>query len=236
MTGESSGTAFRHGPGLRTLLSAFFLLNFGSVLVYHLPSGRPDVPGIPPLVTEPLEAVLPPLKVAAWPVARRYMDATATRQRWTLFAPYPAEWNVSLDVKAFYPKSGHGGLEGAEAAEGERADRAMEWVVDSIRVEGAREVPYPHWFRHRSFRIVFNMGYERWGDHYRPVYARHLCRTLRDERGVAPDGVSLTARWTRTTIPWRDEEPETYEQFLGGFSCFEVLDEEPPSHLKEAGS
>lgn len=223
----------RHSRRTRVLLSLFFLLHFGAVLAYVGPAEPDSLERLPEPLRTPLQAVAPPLVRAAWPVARPYLDLTGARQHWSLFAPDPAAWAASVEVVAYYPAGGAGD-EAAGGRPGTRPARA--WTADTVLLRGPREVPYPHLVDHRSFRVLYNLGYEGWGAFYRPIFARHLCRTLREEgSGRRPVGVALTSIWEHTRVWWRDpaDEPGLYRQPLGGYDCRAPGDE--PSARAGAG-
>ncbi len=170
-----------------------------------MPVERSSVELFPRWLQEIVYRVVPRVAPVTWPVARHYLDITGTRQHWTLFAPWPANWKSSVMVAPFFPEEGH-------------SDR---WRVDTLVVEGPYERPYPHVLDHRTFRILYNLGYENSGTVYRPYFAREMCRTLRTDAGVAPDGVSLMIDWWLMSAPWLGEGDEYYRQWLGGFDCQE---------------
>lgn len=189
----------------RTLLTVFFVLHWGAVGTYLLPTERASVELFPGIGQRITYALAPRLARATWPVARPYLDMTATRQHWTLFAPWPANWENSVRVAPFFPVPGRDDL----------------WVVDTLVVEGPRERPYPHILDHRTFRVLYNLGYENWGDVYRPYFAREMCRTLRTPDGRAPSGVALVVEWWLMEPPWWERTGERYRQWLGGYDCAE---------------
>lgn len=208
-----------HPRRTRVLLSLFFLLHFGAVLAYVGPAVPDSLERLPEPLRTPLAVVGPPLVRAAWPVARPYLDLTGARQHWTLFAPDPAAWAVSVEVVAYYPAGEMDGTGSAEGVDGR--DGADGWRADTIRLRGPREVPYPHLVDHRSFRVLYNLGYEGWGAFYRPIFARYLCETLGEDGSGRPAGVSLTSIWEHTRVWWRDpaDELPLYRQPLGGYDC-----------------
>jgi len=209
----------RHGRRARTLLSLFFLLHLTAVGTYLAPLDPETVAILPQGMREPVQKILPPLVHRAWPVTRHYLDLTATRQHWYLFAPDPAEWSPEIRVVAYFP------LEDGEASErsagfASEGERLRRWAVDTVRIAGPRRETRPHLWDHRRYRILFNLGYERWGAFYRPFFAAGRCREFRDPRGTPPEGVELLAAWTRTRIPWREDRgEERYVQDLGGYTC-----------------
>lgn len=212
----------RHGGRERVFLTLFFCLHFGAVGVYVAPGDAESLSGLPEAVREPVASVVPPLVRRAWPVAEPYLNLTATRQHWYLFSPSPAEWAASLDVVAYFPP---GPEDDAPPAAGDGdslvvgADGTL-WDPDTLRVYGPREDPLPHWWSHRRFRLVFNMGYEGWGEFYRPFFARATCRRLAEARGRPPGGIELFAIWERIRIPWLEGSGgEIHRQDLGGFTC-----------------
>lgn len=193
------------GGRSRRALTAFFLLHWGAVLAWVLPGTPEALEPLPDWMEPTVSAVLPPVLRWVRPVAEPYWDLTATRQTWTLFAPSPAEWVSSVRVVPFFPAAAEGG--------------AARWVADTLLLEGPEQVPYPHLLRHRTYRVLWNLGYEAWGTSYRALFAREMCRTLRTADGRAPDGVVLLDRWTRIPVPWAGGAPDVYDQRLGGFDC-----------------
>lgn len=190
------------GARQRRLLTVFLLVHWWAVLAYVLPSTREALAPVP----DPLEVVagkvIPKAVLLTLPVTEVYWNLTATRQTWTLFAPWPAAWSNSVRVVPYFP-----------AGEGT-------WVADTVQVEGAAERPYPHLLRHRSYRILFNLGYTAWEGWYRPFFAREMCSTLRDQDGRRPEGVALQAVWTPIPVPWQEGQDTTpYPQRLGGYDC-----------------
>jgi hypothetical protein len=153
----------------------------------------------------PLSGVVPPVVRRLQPLAGPYLELTATRQNWRLFAPWPADWKGSLEVVPYFPVPG--------------SDDQPGWQADTLRIRGPMEVPYPHLLHHRTYRILFNMAYVGWGEAYRPHFAREMCRTLRTRDGRAPDGVSLVAEWRYIRPPWSAESVPSYRQRMGGFDC-----------------
>ena len=193
----------RHTPAVRGALSLLFLLHWGAVAAYLLPSSEEALADVPEPLATPMRALVVPAAGAVEPVSSRWLGLVAGRQHWGLFAPWPIEWSASLLAVAYYP-AGEGGA----------------WSADTVRVRGPRETPYPHWWDHHRFRLVLNMGYESWGSVYRPHHARWLCRTLRGPDGRGPGGVRLVAEWERIQVPWLPPEAKPrYEQFLGGYTC-----------------
>jgi len=201
-TGAPERARADSGVRRRRLLTVLLILHWGAVADYVLPATREALDPLPAWLEPAVAAVVP--RVVRWtsPITLPYLNLTATRQTWTLFAPYPAEWTNSVRVVPYFP-----------AADGEG------WVADTLVLRGPREAPYPHILHHRSFRVMWNLGYERWGAWYRPLFAREMCRTLRDRGGRAPQGVLLLNRWTPIQIPWAKRESSVYDQRLGGFDC-----------------
>lgn len=182
------------------------------MLAYVLPSTRDALSPVPDLIEPVAARVIPKAVLLTLPVTEVYWNLTGTRQAWTLFAPSPSAWANSVRVVPYFPLG----------------DRR--WLADTVQVEGAAERAYPHLLRHRSYRILFNLGYAAWEGWYRPFFAREMCGTLRDTEGRRPEGVALFSLWTPIPVPWRPtsgEEP--YLQRLGGYDCA-VLDvrEAPP--------
>lgn len=189
---------------MRAALSLVFLLHWSAVAAYVLPSSEEALRDLPRPLAAPARALVVPAVEAVAPLSARWVNLFAARQHWGLFAPRPIEWSSSLFAVAYH-RDPDGG-----------------WTADTVRVLGARETPYPHWWDHHRFRLLLNMGYESWGAAYRPHHARWLCRTLRAEDGRRPAGVRLVAVWEWTEVPWLPPEPRSpYEQFLGGFTCEE---------------
>lgn len=188
----------------RVLLSLFFVLHWGAIAAYLLPVDDEALEPLPAWMRPVAAAAIPPAR-AAWPLARPYLDLTGTRQHWTLFAPEPADWVPSVRVVAHFPE--------VHAGTG--------WRADTVLVRGPREAAYPHLLHHRTYRVLFNIGYEAWGVQYRRLFAREMCRSLPDAAGHPPAGVELMATWHSMPLPWRDEAPARapYEQWLGGFDC-----------------
>lgn len=185
---------------------------------YLLPATREALDPLPDAAQAVVGRLLPPVVRAVTPAARVYWDLTATRQIWTLFAPYPADWDNTIQVVPYF-------------ATGEE-DR---WVADTVRLVGPSELPYPHLTRHRSWRILFNLGYEAWEGWYRPFFAREMCSTLRDGRGRLPDGVALFAVWRPIPVPWAPTDAEPYLQRLGGYGCAALSARPPGEPWREYG-
>ncbi len=195
-------------PGRRTrlLLSLLLLLHWGSVCWYLAPTSRAGVEALPAWLQPGAGLLFPGVLPRAAPVAGAWLDLTATRQHWTLFAPWPANWASSIRAVPYFPDA-HGG-----------------WYADTVIVRGAPEAPYPHVLHHRTYRILFNLGYDGFGAQYRPYFARALCRSLRTAGGEGPEGVALEAVWEATVAPWEEGAPEPYRQRLGGYRCADVAD------------
>ncbi len=187
----------------RVILSIFFVVHWGAVFTYVLPQERESLDLLPGWARAVALWTIPRAVNNAWPVAKPYLDITATRQTWTLFAPWPANWKSSIRVVPYFPVPGSDAL----------------WVADTVVLQGSVERPYPHILGHRTYRILYNMGYDDWGVGYRPHFARELCRSLRTTDGRAPDGLSLLAVWWPLTPPWEGTPGDRYDQFLGGFDC-----------------
>lgn len=202
-SGPSDRTAADASPWRRRGLTLLLLLHWGAVAAFILPATREALEPVPAWIRPAVAKIIPPVVRWTSPVTQRYWNLTATRQTWTLFAPYPADWSNSIRVVPYF------------AVEG----RPDAWVGDTLALRGPERVAYPHMRDHRSYRILWNLGYDVWGDWYRPLFARELCRSLQDERGRSPAGVLLLDRWTRITLPWGDATPDTYDQRLGGFGC-----------------
>ena len=154
-----------------------------------------------------------PIAYRSWPVARHWLDATATRQRWTLFAPDPADWSAEVEVVAYYLVSDPG--------------EPVRWQADTLAMPGPASDPLPHWTEHRPFRIVFNLGFEDWGSFYRPILARHHCLE-RVVGGRRPAGIEMASHWTPLDPPWGDSMRAVERQRIGGYSCWELLGEPDP--------
>lgn len=208
----------------RLLLSFFFVLHWGAVAVYILPKERSSLELLPDPLEETAFWVIPRLVRAAWPVAQPYVDMTATRQHWTLFAPWPASWSSSIRVVPFFPVAGTDTL----------------WQADTVEIQGPVERGPPYFLHHRTYRLLYNLGYDSWGTFYRPFFAREMCRSLQARDGRTPSGLSLVAEWRYLVPPWEGEgaRPEAsplrspsvnhtdtgdeaafYRQWLGGFDC-----------------
>lgn len=199
------------GPGdpgrrARVLLSLLFVVHWGSVAVYLAPSGSDGVESLPAWARPAVEAAAVPVARALARAADPWLDLTSTRQHWTLFAPYPANWIPNVTAVVYYP---------VEDAAGPA------WVADTVLLRGGEEAPYPHLLGHRVQRNLYGLGYDgSSGIAYRALLARELCRSLADGRGVLPDGVTLSARWRPIPIPWEGGPPGApYVQRMGGFGC-----------------
>ncbi|RMH23261.1 MAG: hypothetical protein D6701_00465, partial [Gemmatimonadetes bacterium] len=100
------------------------------------------------------------------------------------------------------------------------ADPEGRWRRVHYVFVGARESAKPHWGKHREWRIHTNIGYEGWGEVYRPLLARYLCDRLERETGVRPGGIALSLEWEKIVPPWRPVTGDTlYRQPLGGYDC-----------------
>lgn len=196
----------------RRWLSIFFVVHWWAVLAYVVPSTRAGIEPLPDWL-EPAVAVVAP-RAVRWTsvVTVPYLDLTATRQHWTLFAPDPAGWVQSLRVVPYFP-----------------TDEDSVWVADTLTFQGPRELEHPHVLNHRTFRLFYNMGYVDWGAAYRGHFAREMCRTLRDRAGGAPDGVEFFADWYPMWAPWVEPwyDEDVYRQRLGGWDCRDEARVEP---------
>ena len=204
-----------HRRATRIVLTLLFLIHWGSVAAFLLPVDPASLAPLPPPARAPLAAVIP-LAYRSWPVARQWLDATSTRQRWTLFAPDPADWSADVEVVEYYLTSAAG--------------QPPRFEARSVEVAGPADDPLPHWTEHRPYRIVFNLGYDQWGAFYRPLFARRICRDHGSD-GKRPAGVALTVRWEPLDPPWADSVRAPERQRLGGWSCWELLGEPPPDAL-----
>lgn len=204
---EPEGPAGRRS---RALLSFFFLLHWGAVCAYLLPGTRAALEPLPEALRVPATLVFPRMVRAVWPVARPYLDLTATRQHWMMFAPDPADWTPSVEVVPHFEVEDGG------------------WRADTLRLRGPREAGYPHFLDHRTFRVLFNLGYEDWGAWYRPWFAREMCRSIVNPAGGTPEGVALLARWDPIRPPWEEPGRAPYVQWMGGFDCPEQAEPRAP--------
>jgi hypothetical protein len=196
-----NGTSARR---YRVLVSLLLLLHLGSVGAHLLPQSEDGLAGLPAFMRGPVQVVSSAYLRVAWPVAHRYLDLTATRQNWRLFAPDPVDWDVKVHAIAFWKI-------GPDSAD---------FVADTVRLPAGGEVPYPHLVRRRETRVLFNLGYEGAGEAYRPFYADWLCRTLPRRDGAGPSGLKLVAYWRPVVAPWSPPpENDRAEQSLGGFTC-----------------
>jgi hypothetical protein len=213
-----AGVRLSHRRATRVVVSLLLLLHWGSVAAFLLPVDPVSIAGVPTPLRVPLQVVAVPIAYRSWPVARHWLDATSTRQRWTLFAPDPADWSADVEATTYYLVS--------DAGEPARFD------AHTVAIPGPGDDPLPHWTEHRPYRIVFNLGYDDWGAFYRPIFARRLCREQLSE-GRRPAGVALTATWEPLDPPWADSMRAPVRQKLGGFSCWELLGEPRPAALME---
>lgn len=207
-----------HSPRTRLVVGFLLLVHWGAVAAFLLPVDPASLEGVPTVVRVPLERVAVPLAYRAWPLARHWLDATSTRQRWQLFAPGPADWSAGVEAVAYSLQGG----------------QPVRWRADTLALPGPAGAPLPHWSDHRPYRIAFNLGYEDWGDFYRPVLARRLCREPL-AGGRRPAGIELAARWTPLDPPWADSARAPVRQRLGGWSCWELLGEPRPAALPPRG-
>lgn len=187
----------------------FFVLHFGAIGVYVMPFGPGAYDWLPERASSWAEGVALQVKTRGLLPAMGYLSMFSLQQHWTLFGPEPIRWANSVSVSAYFPTE-----------EGE-------WDEKQYRIEGPREVDGVKLGRHREWRILSNLGYEGWGDAYRPLMAVTLCRRIEALEGRAPDGLALSAQWAEVAIPWRPAPDQTeYEQHLGGFDCVEPDEED----------
>ena len=188
-------------------LSLFFIVHWGAVASYVLPSSSYSLEPVPDWL-EPAAALVIP-RAVRWtaPLTEPYLDLTGTRQHWTLFAPRPSAWTTTVKVVPYFP------VDGLE-------DGGAGWLSDTLTTRGPRERGHPHVLHHRTHRILFNLGYDSWANWYRGYFAMGVCRTLVDERGTPPDGIEVISEWHRIWIPWHERSgDDVYVQRLGGFDC-----------------
>ncbi len=186
----------------RTLLSIFFVIHFGAIGIYILPFGPGAYDWLPSEASAWAERSAMEVKTRGLLPAMGYLSMFSLQQHWTLFGPEPIRWANSISVQAYFP-DGHGA-----------------WTSRHYILEGPREVEGLKLGRHREWRILSNLGYEGWGDVYRPLMAETLCRRLEAREGQAPSGLSLRAEWVEVAVPWRPAPERTeYQQHLGGFDC-----------------
>ncbi len=191
----------------KVLLSVYFVIHFGAIGVYVLPFGPGAYDWLPGQASEWAERTALQVKTRGLLPSMGYLSMFSLQQHWTLFGPEPIRWANSISVAAYFP-TGDG-----------------EWSAKHYRIEGPREVEGIKLGRHREWRILSNLGYEGWGDVYRPLLAEALCHRLEAVAGRAPDGLTLSAEWVEVAIPWRDPPPvPRYQQHLGGFDCNEPAD------------
>jgi hypothetical protein len=217
--GRDDEARLAHPRSTRLVLTALLLLHWGSVAAFLLPVDPRSADAVPAPLRAPIRAVLVPLAYRSWPLARHWLDATATRQHWTLFAPDPADWSADVEVVTYHLLNDAG--------------EPVRWQMDTLSLPGPASDPLPHWTEHRPFRIVFNLGYEDWGAFYRPLLARRFCREHAVD-GRLPAGVSLSAHWVPLDPPWADSTRTPVRQELGGFSCWELLGQPRPAALPRA--
>lgn len=184
----------------RRLLSSFFVLHFGSVLWYVAPTPPGAAPGTEEEPAAWGGSATTGVLDAAAPVAAPWLDMTAARQHWTLFAPHPVRWTPAIEVVAWYP-------------EGDGI-----WRPDTLDVEGAPDEALELRDR-RAERVHFNLGYEGWGTLYRPFFADYLCRTRTDGGGALPGGLEIRVVWDAVPVPWERGAPADHIQRVGGFTC-----------------
>jgi hypothetical protein len=153
-------------------------------------------------------AIVPRLvQNTSW-ITRPYLDLTGTRQHWGLFAPNPADWTGTVKVLPYFSVT---------APDGSDA-----WRGDTLVVEGAIEADYPHFRHHRSYRVLYELGDAGQDGVYAQLFAREMCRTLRDTRWRPPDGLSLYLTWSEIVTPWADGAPSDSTMWIGGFTCSEL--------------
>lgn len=203
---EEAPSSTYPGRRARALLTLFIVLHWGAIAVWVAPATVDGIAQLPLWAQPAAKAVVSPVAHRLWPVAAPYLDLTSTRQNWTLFAPYPANWIPNVSVVAYFP---------ASDAQGPG------WRVDTLRLRGGDEDPYPHFLGHRAQRNLYQLGYaEQGGVWYRAAIARELCRSLVDDRGQLPEGVQLFVSWRRIRAPWETGPADVpYPQRLGGYTC-----------------
>ena len=196
----------------RTLLSIFFLIHFGAIGVYVLPFGPTAYDRLPEPLEGWAERAVVALKYRGLLPSLGYLNMFSLQQHWTLFGPEPIRWANSVTVRAYFPR----GAPTSGSADAEPDD----WRVRQFRIEGPRETPGVHLGNHRPWRILSNLGYEGWGDFYRPLMAEVLCARIGDLVDERPSGLTMSATWEHVVPPWSDDGPDPlYEQHLGGFDC-----------------
>ena len=191
-------------PAGRAVLSLLFVVHWGAVgtlIVLDTAAQR----RLPSALRPGVDGALAPAARLGWPIARVWLDATASRQHWMLFAPAPSDWAVSTLAIVSY-----GGA-----------------VQDTLVVPGAAEDPLPHWNRPRTYDLAFNLAYEGTGTFYRTVEARRLCRGLRRDDAPA-ERLTLGIYWRPLDAPWADPPRAPFYQEVGRFDCGPLLAAPPP--------
>ena len=187
----------------------FFLIHFGAIGVYVLPFGPAAYDRLPEPLEGWAERTVVSIKYRGLLPSLGYLSMFSLQQHWTLFGPEPIRWANSVTVDAYFGDSTDGG-------ETPLAD----WSHRRFRILGPREAEGIHLGNHRPWRILSNLGYEGWGDFYRPLMAEVLCARIAELTGATPAGLTLTAVWEHVALPWADPlEDPLYEQHLGGFDC-----------------
>ena len=197
----------RSGRRRRLVLSLFFALHWGAVVTYVLPETRESLEPVPAALRPLATFVFPRLVQNTWWLTNPYLNLTGTRQHWGMFAPFPAEWTGTVKVVPYFRVA--------------TPDGSDAWLGDTLVVHGARDVDFPHFLHHRTYRILYNLGDDGWGNSYRPVFAREMCRTLRDQEGQAPEGISLLLAWIQIVPSWEDRNVTEQLQWMGGYPCSE---------------
>jgi len=208
---RSSGEPSVRREPSRLLLSLFFAIHFGAIGVYVLPFGPTAYHRLPEPLEGLAERAVVSIKYRGLLPSLGYLNMFSLQQHWTLFGPEPIRWANSVTVQAYFPVGG-----GADSP----SDDEGQWRVRQFRIVGPRETPGVHLGHHRPWRILSNLGYQGWGDFYRPLMAEVLCRRIADRTGAAPSGLTMRATWEEVALPWK-EPPESpvHQQHLGGFDC-----------------
>ena len=195
----------------RAVLSALFGFNFLAIGVYLLPVDRQRYDVLPERLREPAIRVVAPIIYNLSPITDPWLNATWTRQNWQLFAPEPSAWNVQGEIIAWFPSS-------------PRAfDPAVRWSSDTIPLPTGERDPYPHFGRGREYRVALDLAETGRGQFLQRWYAAALCRRLRDDEGLAPDGVEIRVFWSQILPPWAsNEDADDFVQSIGGFNCWEL--------------
>lgn len=223
----------------RWIVSAFLLLHLISGAVYLGPTSEGGIAALPDWLGQPILAVSLIATRLVSPVSDRYIRLFHLRQDWRLFAPGPTHWTSVLDVVAFYPRdpsdplsralweTASAGVDGADGLAPAWPDSAVvdpdRWAQDTVRIRSGPDDPFPHHTRQREYRLIYNMGIGRFFHSYGAIYARWQCKTLRDERGLPPDGIQIFVDWMEVPVPWIEPEPDYPVSFMGGFTCPSLL-------------